>query len=115
MREHASFLGFQEFVRGLLANNPSATPLTPLDEQPVPATTDEVRLSDVLGLTDVVIRFHGDTTLDALKRIAEGNIKKDFILLGPSADHGNWRFHSASTHNLENLKAADGMFAYVKE
>ena len=109
-----SFALFQDAIRELLAAIP---PVAQLDAKRAPehnpATTHELRLSDVPGLTNVRIEFHGDTTRDALIRIAEGKIE-DFILLGPQPGKKNWRFHSASTHELNNLGAADGMFAFVK-
>jgi hypothetical protein len=116
MRVHPSFLEFQEFIRRWLPANRSAVQLDGNHcSHKNPATTDEVKLSDVPGLTHVVIGFHGDTRRDALERVAQGKIE-DFILLGPKPGATNWRFHHAAIpHNLAELESAGGMFAYVKK
>ncbi len=60
MRKHGSFAAFQEHILGLPPGGPKDTPLAP--GKHVPATTDEVTLSEVPGLRNVVIEFRGDST-----------------------------------------------------
>ena len=80
---HGSFKDFQAVVSGLLLASPRIAQLDgKLQRKRNPATTDEVTLSDVPGLRSVVIAFHGDTTREALERVASGSVK-DFILLAP--------------------------------
>ena len=113
-RTHGSFRAFQEEVRQLLNNSPSIAQLDgQLTKKKNPVTTDEVTLSELPGLEMVVIAFHGDTTRDALERVARGSIN-DFVVLAPRPGAKEWRFHSAATHNLQDLDAADGMFTHVK-
>lgn len=115
MRYHESFAAFQKFIRDWLTVNPSAVQLDGgQDRKDSPATTDEVTLSDVPGLTRIVIEFHGDTTRDALNLIATGKIE-DFILLGPQPGRKHWRFHHGKIpHDLADFGGAGGMYAYVK-
>ncbi len=111
---HESFSAFQAFIKQWLTKNLSAVQLDGSEiPKKNPITTDEVTLDKPLNT--VVIEFHGDTTRDALKRIADGEFR-DFILLGPSGDNANWRFHHAQhPHKLADFPKADGMYAFVKQ